>query len=145
MTGHGGDLDRGALVAFVREHGDAVLSTLGPDGGPQAAYLALAATDDGDLVMDARAASRKVANLVRDARVAVVVGGSDGRTVQCEGVADVPSGEDRDRCAATYREAFPQFAGSLGDPGIVVVRVRVTWARYGDYRTSPPLVRELRP
>ncbi len=143
MTGHGGGLGREAWVAFVREHGDGVLSTAGP-GGPQAAYLALAATDEGELVLDARASSRKVSNLRRDERVAVVVGGRDGRTLQVEGVADVPGGVVRERCGDAYRAAFPQFAGSLEDPGIVVVRVRPTWARYGDYRTSPPLVRELR-
>ncbi|CAM3556917.1 pyridoxamine 5'-phosphate oxidase family protein [Isoptericola cucumis] len=149
MTGPGGDtgedtdrLGRGVLVAFVREHGDGVLSTVGPDGGPQAAYLALAVTDDGVLVLDARASSRKVANLVGESRVAVVVGGRDGRTLQCEGVADVPEGAERERCAAAYRSAFPQFAGSLRDPGVVVVRVRLSWARFGDYRSAPPLVRE---
>jgi len=125
-------MDRRGLVEFVRAHRDGVLSTLGPDGAPQSAYLALTATDDGELVLDARAVSRKVANLRADPRVAVVVGGNDGATLQCEGVADVPSGTDREACAAAYAEAFPQFAGSLADPAIVVVRIRLTWARFGD-------------
>ena len=33
------------IVAFVREHPDGVVSTLGPHGAPQAAYLPFAATD----------------------------------------------------------------------------------------------------
>jgi PPOX class probable F420-dependent enzyme len=128
------DLEK--LVAYVRAHGDGVLSSLGPDGSPQAAYLAIAVTDVGELVLDARSTSRKIANIRRDGRVAVVVGGADGTTVQVEGVADLPEGAERERCAATYRAAFPQFAASLADDGIVLVRVRPTWIRYGDYRES---------
>jgi PPOX class probable F420-dependent enzyme len=133
----------GRVVAHVRATGDGVVSTLGPDGGPQAAYLTLAVTDAGELVFDARAGSRKVANLRRDPRVAVVVGGGGGTTLQAQGVADVPTGVDRERCAQAYRSAFPRFAASLADPGIVVVRVRVEWARWGDFRASPPVVEEL--
>ncbi|MEL7974988.1 pyridoxamine 5'-phosphate oxidase family protein [Isoptericola sp. F-RaC21] len=137
----GGALER--VVAQVRAAGDGVVSTLGPDGGPQAAYLTLAVTASGELVFDAREASRKVANVRRDPRVAVVVGGPGGTTLQLEGVADVPVGVDRERCAVAYGSTFPQFAASLADPGIVVVRVQVRWARWGDYRTSPPVVEDL--
>lgn len=122
------------LVEYVRARGDGVVSTLGPSGEPQAAYLPIAATDSGELVFDARVTSRKIANLRRDARVAVVVGGADGTTLQAEGVADLPEGADRERCAAAYLAAFPQFAASLGADGIVLVRVRLTWSRFGDYR-----------
>ncbi|MFI2295487.1 pyridoxamine 5'-phosphate oxidase family protein [Isoptericola sp. NPDC019571] len=137
----GGALER--VVAQVRAVGDGVVSSLGPGGAPQAAYLTLAVTERGELVFDAREGSRKVANLRRDPRVAVVVGGPGGTTLQVEGVADVPDVADRERCAEAYRSAFPHFAASLDDPGIVVVRVVVRWARWGDHRTSPPVVVEL--
>lgn len=127
-------MDREELIAYVRSHREAVLSTIGPDGSPQAAYLPITATDRGELVLDARASSRKVANVRRDPRVAVVVGGADGTTLQCEGTADLPDGADRDACARAYLDAFPQFTPSLADPDIVLVRIRLTWARYGDYR-----------
>ncbi|MFF0132054.1 pyridoxamine 5'-phosphate oxidase family protein [Streptomyces mirabilis] len=143
MTGHhDGPLGRDSVMAFIREHGDGVLSTLGPDGSPQSAYLTLAVTDRGEIVLDAREASRKVANLRRDSRVAVVVGGRDGVTLQAEGLADIPAGDERQRCADAYRDAFPQFASSLQDPDIIVIRVRMTWARLGDFRPSTALLRE---
>jgi PPOX class probable F420-dependent enzyme len=122
------------LVEYVRATKDGVVATLGPGGEPQAAYLSLTATDQGELLFNARADSRKIANLRRDPRIAVTVGGPDGTTLQCEGLADVPEGDDRARCAAAYVSTFPQFAGSLADEGIVLVRVRPTWSRYGDYR-----------
>ena len=127
-------MDRSGLVEYVRSQGDGVITSLGPDGRPQAAYLAITATDVGELVLDARASSRKVANIQRDPRVAVVVGGSDGTTLQCEGLADIPQGQARERCAAAYVVAFPAFAASVSDPGVVVIRITPTWARFGDYR-----------
>ena len=122
------------LIDYVRANGDAVVSTLGPDGEPQAAYLSITATDAGELVFDAKADSRKVANLRRDPRVAVVVGGADGTTLQVQGIADFPAGADLARCAGAYETAFPQFADSLRSADVVVIRVVVEWSRYGDYR-----------
>ncbi|WP_171467872.1 pyridoxamine 5'-phosphate oxidase family protein [Cellulosimicrobium sp. 72-3] len=136
-------MDRAAFVGFVRSQGWGVVASLGDDGGPQAAFLAVAATEAGELVFDARASSRKVANVARDPRVAVTVGGTDGTTVQCEGVADVPTGADRRRCAAAYAAAFPQFAGSLRDDGIVLLRVTLAWARYGDFRDGRSVMTEV--
>lgn len=127
-------MDPEQLVAYVRAHGDGVVATLGPGGAPQAAYLSLTATDRGELVFDARKSSRKIANLRRDPRVAVTVGGADGTTLQCEGLADLPEGADRARCSAAYAATFPEFAESMVSEEIVLVRVRLTWSRFGDYR-----------
>lgn len=136
-------MERAELVDYVRLQRDGVVSTVGPDGAPQAAYLSLAATDRGELVFDARPESRKVANLRRDARVAVVVGGRDGTTLQCEGVADVLDGDDLVRCSAAYVDAFPEFAASVRSGTVVVIRVRLGWARFGDFRGDAPDVREV--
>lgn len=130
------------IVAFVREHGDGVVSTLGPDGAPQAAYLAIAATDAGELVLDARTASRKIANLARDPRVAVVIGGADGTTLQGEGLAIATTGAARAEAEAAYAAAFPEFAESVRRDDIAVVRIRLGWARIGDYRVDPPRIAE---
>ncbi|MFF1572303.1 pyridoxamine 5'-phosphate oxidase family protein [Leifsonia sp. NPDC058292] len=135
-------MDRSELIGYVREHGDGVVSTVDADGAPQAAYLSVAATDGGDLVFDARPSSRKVANIRRDPRVAVVIGGADGTTLQCEGVADEPGGEELERCAAAYLSAFPQFAASLAS-GVTIVRVRLSWARHSDLRGENALVRNV--
>ncbi|GED08712.1 pyridoxamine 5'-phosphate oxidase family protein [Cellulosimicrobium cellulans] len=136
-------MNREALVGYVRSQGWGVVASLGAEGEPQAAFLAVAATDAGELVFDARATSRKVMNLVRDPRVAVTVGGTDGTTLQCEGTADVPVGADRERCAAAYVAAFPQFAASLADDGIVLLRVVLAWARYGDFREDRSVITEV--
>ena len=125
-------MDVSHLNEYVRSHPGAVVATLGPSGEPQAAYLPVAATSIGELVFDARDDSRKIANIRRDPRIAVVLGGDDGTTVQLQGVADEPTGADGERCAAAYLAAFP--SSSVGAPGIVVVRITPDWTRFGDYR-----------
>ena len=132
-----------AMIAYVREQRDGVVATVGADGAPQAAYLELTATDRGEVVFDARAVSRKIANIGHDARVAVVVGGRDGTTLQYEGRADLPEGAERARCTAAYVAAFPHYEPSMSDPSVVVVRITPVWARHGDYRGRTPVVSDV--
>ncbi len=132
------------MIGYVRGVRAGVVSTLGPDGAPQAAYLTLAVTDRGELVFDAKPDSRKVANLRRDGRVAVVIGGTDGTTLQAEGIADFPTDDELERCAAAYLTTFPEFTESVRGGGVVVLRVTLHWARYGDFRGETPEIREIR-
>jgi general stress protein 26 len=138
-------MDRSGLIDHVRAHGDAVVSTLGPDGEPQSAYLSISATDAGELVFNARGGSRKIANLRRDPRIAVVIGGPEKTTLQAQGRADVlePGSDDAARCAAAYAAAFPWFSESLRRSEFDLVRVQLEWARYGDYREGPPVSVEI--
>lgn len=132
-------MDRRGLVEFVRSVGNGVVSTLGADGSPQAAYVSIAVTDAGELLFDAHPQSRKVLNVGRDRRAAVVVGGPDDATLQCEGVADLPEGSGLERCTAAYLATFPQFTASLRE-WAVLVRVTPQWARWSDFRVSPPVI-----
>ena len=80
-------------------------ATISPDGAPQAAILGVAANDHLELVFDTVDNSQKFRNVQRDGRVAVVFGAAGGyksgshdeRTVQYEGRADIPSGEELKR------------------------------------------------
>lgn len=136
---YGDAMDRRELVKYVRSVGDGVVSTLAADGSPQAAYVSLAVTEEGELLFDAHPESRKVLNLGRDPRIAVVVGGRDDATLQCEGVADLPEGAQLDRCTTAYLATFPQFAASL-EEWAVLVRVTPGWARWSDYRGGQPVI-----
>ncbi|GAB3712016.1 hypothetical protein GCM10027598_18540 [Amycolatopsis oliviviridis] len=137
-------MNHNGMIEYVRERRTGVVSTLGPGGEPQSAYLTLAVTDRGEFVFDAKPDSRKVANLRRDGRIAIVVGGDDGTTLQCEGVADIPADDEFERCKAAYLRAFPEFADSLAGGNVVVLRVALHWARYGDFRAGAPEPREIR-
>ncbi|RZU66773.1 pyridoxamine 5'-phosphate oxidase [Microterricola gilva] len=123
------------MIAYVRGIGSGVVATTAAHGAPQAAYLDLTATDGGELVFNARSDSRKVANIVRDGRVAVVIGGADGTTLQCEGTAVIADGPQLERCATAYAAAFPHVEPVR--PGVVLVVVTLSWARHRDYRGAP--------
>lgn len=119
------------LISYARTHRGAVVASLKANGGPAAAYMEMAVTDAGELVFDTMPSSRITANIKRDHRVAVVYGGSEGTTLQCEGLAERVEDADRERCAAEYLRAFPDY--TLEKDTSVLVRVRLTWAQFGDF------------
>lgn len=131
--------DRAAVAHFVRVCGSGVVASIGTDGGPQASYVGLTATDDGVLVFDATSDSRKVANIRERPQVAIAVTGAD-TSVQLEGRARVARDEERWRLGEVYSERFP---GSRAlDAGFEVVAVEVRWVRVYDAGERPPKVIE---
>ena len=131
--------DRAAVAHFVRVCGSGVVASIGADGGPQAAYVGLTATDEGVLVFDATSDSRKVANIRERPEVAIAVTGAD-TSVQLEGRARVTHDEERWRLGEVYSERFP---GSRAlDRGFEVVAVEVLWVRVYDAGEHPPKVIE---
>ena len=132
------------LLQFMRRHRLAVLGTIGPTG-PQAAVVGIAVTDTLEIVFDSIETSRKIRNLRADPRVSFVIGGTtppQERTVQYEGVADEPQGEERERLKETYYVVYPDGKLRLGWAGLVYIRVRPTWIRYSDFNVSPPVLQE---
>jgi hypothetical protein len=72
-----------------------VQTSVSPLSGPQAAVVGIVVSDHFEVFFDTVESSRKAANLRRNPKVALVVGGlsvGDERTVHYEGVADEPSG-----------------------------------------------------
>jgi pyridoxine/pyridoxamine 5'-phosphate oxidase len=112
---------------------------------PQAAIIGIAVTDQLELVFDTLASSRKATNLRTNSRMALVIGGwddSDPRTVQYEGVADLPSGAELERLKQVYFAAFPDGPTRLSWPGITYVRVKPVWLRFSDFRAELPVISE---
>lgn len=128
-------MDKGELIDFVRKARLGVVSSIGPDGSPQAALVGIAASDAGEIVFDTMHASRKVANIERDGRVALVIGGWDEEvTIQLEGDADVLAGPDLERCQPFYFEQYPDGRERAQWPGIAYVRITPRWLRHSDFR-----------
>ncbi len=87
-------MTRSELAVFMREYPLAVQASTATGGGVQAVVVGIAVSDELEVVFDTVDSSRKVANLRRGPRIALVVGGTivgDERSVQYEGVADEPS------------------------------------------------------
>jgi hypothetical protein len=69
--------------------------------------VGITATRRGELVFDTSRSSRKFRNLSSFAQVPLVIGWDNEMTAQCEGIADIPTGVDRDRCLEAYRAQYP--------------------------------------
>jgi len=133
---------RAELHAFLRKHCLAVVSTV-RIGAPQAAVVGIAVTDSLDIIFDTLSTSRKFANLIADPRVALVVGWDGEETVQIEGIADVPGGDDLAACKQAYFAVWPDGRERETWDHIIWIRVRPRWLRFSDFGVTPPRIEEL--
>lgn len=122
-------------MAFARAAELAVLATASPAGKPEAALLGIAATDEGELVVDVPDHARKLANIDRNNQVAVVIGWREGVSIQVEGHARVVTGEERRRYEQVYLARFP--GSRVTDPAFVVAVITPAWARRYDASVDP--------
>lgn len=135
------------MLEFLRQHRLAVQASVFASGGPQAAVVGFAITERFEIIFDTLDSARKVPNLRQNPKLALVIGGllpGDERTVQYEGIADEPSGEELERLTKVYYGVFPDGLSRRSWPGLVYVRVRPTWIRYSDYNVDPPEIVEFR-
>ncbi|RKQ36305.1 pyridoxamine 5'-phosphate oxidase family protein [Kocuria tytonis] len=131
------------LIDFVRATGGAVLASNSGTGCPESAYVNVAATDSGRIVLGTNTASRKFSNVTSDPRVSLVI--MQGRTeeVQLEGEARVL--EDSEAAAAgEVLEAQHPGATDTHDPeNLRILEITVRWGLHTDVTQRPPLMEEL--
>ncbi|HET7814733.1 MAG TPA: pyridoxamine 5'-phosphate oxidase family protein [Candidatus Baltobacteraceae bacterium] len=133
------------VLSFLHRHRWAVVATVSANGAPEGALVGIATTGDMEIVFDTTDDTRKFANLKSNAKIALVVGGwvaGDERTLQCEGCADLPEGDELERLKEVYFGVFPEGRERQAWPGITYVRVRPTWLRYSDFTVAPPIISE---
>lgn len=136
---------REEVLAFMRRHSLASVSTLSPTGSPQAAVVGFVVTDAFEIVFDTLESTRKARNLAAHPVAALVVGGfnpGDQQTVQYEGVTDTPRDTELAPLVERYLTVFPDGVARQSWPGLIYIRVRPRWLRYSDYRATPPLIAE---
>jgi len=138
-------MTRDDLLAFMRSAPYAVEASVSPANFAQAAVVGIAVSDAFEIVFDTLNSSRKAANLRHNTAVAFVIGGmgdGDERTVQYEGVADVPAGDELRRLQEMYFAVFPSGRDRLSWPGLIHIRVKPTWIRYSNFNAQPPEIIE---
>ena len=131
------------LLGFMRTFRYAVQASVNREGAPQAAVVGIAVSDEFELIFDTLRSSRKAVNLRLDPRIALVLGGQipgDERTLQLEGLADLPEGQELERARRLYLAKFPDGAERQVWAGAVFVRVRPVWLRFSDFNQEPPLI-----
>lgn len=142
---HGNVVTTADLLSFLHRRRWAVVATVSANAAPEAALVGIAITEDLEVVFDTTDNTRKFANLKSNAKIALVVGGwvdGDERTLQYEGYADIPEGDELERLKAVYFGVFPEGRERQAWPGITYVRVRPTWLRYSDFNVAPPIISE---
>lgn len=128
------------LLRLTRRREYATLATASPEGQPEAAPLRYAVTDEFELVMGTLSTSRKVANLRRNPKVAVLVWAHEF-SIQIEGVFDEPADDDLQRLSQRFADEFPREATvRRGRPSHLYFRITPTWARYTDFSDEPARV-----
>jgi pyridoxine/pyridoxamine 5'-phosphate oxidase len=136
-------MDSAAIYSFVAGCRYGVVSSIAGDGTPQGALVGIAVTPQLEIVFDTVNTSRKYGNLIARPACSFVVGWSGERTVQCEGVASEPRGEDLKRYQEVYFAAWPDGVARMSWEGIAYFVVRPRWIRYSDFGESPPLIQEI--
>ena len=138
-------MTRAGVLDFMRSHSLAVQASVSSLDAPQAAVVGFAVNDDFQIIFDCLDTTRKVVNLRRNPRCALVIGGivsGDERTVQYEGIADQPAGAELERIKEIYFARFPDGRERQHWPGVIYIRVRPKWLRYSDFNQSPALIEE---
>ncbi len=133
-------MNRTDLISFLRAQKWAVQASTGPGGAPQAAVIGAAVSERLELVFDTLGDTRKAVNLRANPLIALVVGWDDGQTVQLEGMADQPAGDDLVRLKRVYFDKFPDGVEREAWPNITYFRVLPRWIRYSDFRNDPPVI-----
>jgi len=138
-------MTRSELLQFMQKQRLAVQASAFPTGGVQAAIVGIAVTDAFEIVFDTLETTRKVQNLRRNPKIALVIGGwtaGEERTVQYEGLADEPQGSELDRLKEVYFRVYPDGRARQSWSGLMYVRVRPSWIRYSDFNKNPPEIVE---
>ena len=130
------------LYQFMSPHKLGVLGYLGPEGAPRSALVGIAVTPELEIVFDTVSSSRKYGDLVANPAASFVAGWEGEVTVQFEGMAFQPTGEELARYQQIYFEAWPDCADHLSWPGITYFVVRPRWIRYSDFDCRPLLIEE---
>jgi general stress protein 26 len=134
-------IDRATVLAFLRTKKFAVVSTVSPEGKPEAAVVGIAVTGNLEILFDTLTTSRKIRNLRRSRDVAFAIGWDrDEITVQLEGIADEPHGPELGRLKETYFAVHPAGREREGWPNITWVRVTPQWLRYSDFGPKSAIV-----
>jgi hypothetical protein len=87
-------MTRAELYAFISRHKLGVLGYLSPVGTPQSALVGIAVTPELEIIFDTVNSSRKYSALLRNPAASFAIGWTGEVTVQYEGFAFQPGGEE---------------------------------------------------
>jgi pyridoxine/pyridoxamine 5'-phosphate oxidase len=120
-----------------------IVSTVNESGAPEAALMGFGWTGANEVVFDTLSTSRKAANLASNPTAALVIGWDDNISLQVEGVARRPVGDDLASAKEAYFREWPDGRARENWPNIAYVVVQPKWIRYSNY-SGVPVVEEFK-
>jgi len=118
---------------IVRQKRLAVVSTVHDSGAPEAALVGFALTERDEIVFDTLGSSRKAVNIAHRPGAALVIGWDNDISVQIEGDARRPQGDDLTYAKAAYFREWPDGRARENWPDIAYIAVKPRWVRYANY------------
>jgi Pyridoxamine 5'-phosphate oxidase len=135
-------MTRTELFEFISGCKLGVLGCVSPEGVPQSALVGIAVTEELEIIFDTLDTTRKFRNLTANCRASFAIGWVGEKTVQLEGEAFLPEGQELDCYKKIYFATWPDGPARQIWPGIAYFVVRPRWIRYSDFDQQPPLVEE---
>ncbi len=128
--------DKKKILDFMKTQKLMVLSTIHPNGGPEAAVMEFA-EDKLELIFDTFTSYRKYRNLKANPSVAAVIGWDNGITVQYEGLARELSGKEKEQAIQLRIAKMPHAKKFASMKEVVYFKISPVWIRYADYSKEP--------
>lgn len=124
------------ILAFLQQNRTCVLSTISPDGKPEAAVVEFVVTGKLELIFNTFTNYRKYRNLKINGNVAIVIGFGPV-SVQYEGHAVEARGEIEKACRKLHTEHIKHKTKFHEMPETRYFKVSPRWIRYTDYSKKP--------
>ncbi len=137
--------DTEKIYEFIKGHDLAVLSTVTHDFLPESAVVGFSQKDDLELIFATSSKTRKYQNLLKNPRVAIVIGWDKGQTLQYEGEAvELKDETERREAINIHLSKMPSAAKFLNDSEEAIFKVIPKWIKYTDLSKDPWDVIELK-
>jgi uncharacterized protein YhbP (UPF0306 family) len=134
--------DQKKLAAdFIKQQSLAVVSTIW-NGAPQAALVVFSERQEFQLIFGTFDTSRKYRNLMKNPKIAAVIGLDQSITVQIEGIAYELKGDELAECRDIHVRKSPASEKYVYLDGERFFKIVPNWLRYTDISTDPDFVFE---
>jgi len=131
-------IDQNTVLQFIKKNSLCVLSTVTPNNRSESAVMAIAVTDNWEILMSTESTTRKVTNITSNPHTSLLIGGLDSPSVQLDGLSTIVTGAKANTVKQQILSIHPDTADYLS-PTSVYVKFVPTWFRYSDFSQNPPV------
>lgn len=137
-------IDNQKILTFLKSKDFCVLSTASPVGKPESAVMAYAVLDDFSFYIFTEPQTRKYANLSKNNKVSLIVGGWDNDpSVQIDGLISILDQVEGSKAKEFVLFIHPEWKDHFNSPDGKWFVIKPLWLRCSDFTQNPPEIKEL--